>query len=132
MKTLARSYVYWPGIDKDIEETVRRCAKCASVLKFPTKTTLASWPTPTEPWERIHVDYAGPFEGTNFLVIVDAFSKWPEIFPTDRTTTSATISLLRQTFARNGTPEVLVSDNGTQFTSTEFKDFCGENGIEQG
>lgn len=68
MKALARSYAYWPGIDKDIEDTVRRCSKCSSVSKLPVRTTLASRPLPDKPWSRIHVDYAGPFEISFFLV----------------------------------------------------------------
>ncbi|EYB85899.1 hypothetical protein Y032_0289g1517 [Ancylostoma ceylanicum] len=130
MKALARSYAYWPGIDKDVEDAVRRCTRCSSAAKSPVKTTLATWPIPKEPWTRVHIDYAGPFEGTNFLVVVDAYSKWPEILTTNRTTSTTTIHLLRQIFARFGMPETLVSDNGTQFTSAEFKNFCLENGIQ--
>ncbi|MFH4981289.1 hypothetical protein AB6A40_007998, partial [Gnathostoma spinigerum] len=130
MKALARSYVYWPGIDKDIEAMVRHCQPCALALKDPVKTNLASWPIPDKPWSRIHIDYAGPFEGHYFLVVVDAHSKWHEIFMTDQSTASTTLKLLRQLFAQFGMPEVIVSDNGTQFTSTQFADFCKRNGIE--
>lgn len=130
MKSLARSHVYWPNIDKDIEDMVRKCQRCASVAKAPVKTTLSSWPLPTKPWARVHIDYAGPFESHNFLVIVDAFSKWPEIFIMGQTTTTATITKLEETFARFGFPEILVSDNGSQFTSSNFKDFCTARGIQ--
>ncbi|XGW09657.1 hypothetical protein V3C99_011721, partial [Haemonchus contortus] len=37
MKMLARSYVYWPTLDTDIEQLVRNCSKCASVAKNPVK-----------------------------------------------------------------------------------------------
>lgn len=130
MKALARSYVYWPFIDSQIEELVRRCDRCASVAKAPTKTTLASWPIATKPWSRVHIDYAGPFEGLQFLVVVDSFSKWPEIFIQSTITAAATISRLREIFSRFGLPEILVSDNGTQFTSHAFQQFCAINGIE--
>ncbi|MFH4976831.1 hypothetical protein AB6A40_003540 [Gnathostoma spinigerum] len=130
MKALARSLVYWPGLDKEIEQLVRHCDQCAAVAKSPVKTTLATWPMPTKPWSRVHIDYAGPFEGQYFLVVVDAFSKWPEIFMTDRITATVTLNLLRQLFSRFGMPEILVSDNGTQFSSAQFKQFCQRNGIE--
>lgn len=104
-------------------------SRCASVAKAPIKNTLASWPVSTKPWSRIHIDYAGPFEGHNFLVIVDAFSKWPEICIQSSTTSAATIASLRELFARFGAPDVLVSDNGTQFASKEFEEFCKINGI---
>ena len=35
MKALMRSYVYWPGMDKDIENMVKSCKSCASVAKAP-------------------------------------------------------------------------------------------------
>ena len=79
MKMLARRYVYWQGIDRDIEDRVRLCSSCQMAAKMPVKNELSPWPTPDCAWERIHIDYAGPMEGMMFLVVVDAFSKWPEI-----------------------------------------------------
>ncbi|PIC43510.1 hypothetical protein B9Z55_004221 [Caenorhabditis nigoni] len=129
MKQLARSLVYWPAIDKDIEKVVRSCDLCASVAKNPIKNTLCSWPIPTAPWQRVHCDYAGPVDGRYYLVIVDAFSKWPEVIPTTSITSTATINILRRIFAQFGDPETLVSDNGTQFTSSQFQSFCKDRGI---
>lgn len=130
MKNLARMYVYWPNIDKEIETFVRSCKKCALQGKTPTKTQLQSWPVPAKPWERIHIDYAGPFKQSSYLIVVDAYSKWPEIFETKTTTSTKTIELLTSIFARFGTPIQIVSDNGTQFTSEQFQSFCNINGIE--
>ncbi|XP_065090367.1 uncharacterized protein K02A2.6-like [Ochlerotatus camptorhynchus] len=64
------------------------------------------------------------------MLAVDAYSKWPEIVQTRRITSAATISILRSLFARLGMPEVVVSGNGTQFTSAEFQNFCADNGIQ--
>lgn len=130
MKNLARMHVYWPNIDDQIENFVKLCKKCALHGKSPTKTLLHSWPTPSKPWERLHIDYAGPFKNTNFLIVIDAYSKWPEIIETKTTTSSKTIEILTSIFARFGAPLQLVSDNGTQFTSVEFQLFCNVNGIE--
>lgn len=130
MKNLARSYVYWPNIDKDIENTVKICSKCALAGKSPIKTLLHSWPLPNGPWERIHIDYAGPFKNSNFLVVVDAFSKWPEIIRTDNTTAAQTIKILSSIFSRFGPPLQIVSDNGRQFIAESFQAFCNINGIE--
>ncbi|KAK3739921.1 hypothetical protein QZH41_004932 [Actinostola sp. cb2023] len=77
---------------------------------------------------RIHVDYA-EFEGVYYLVVVDAHSKWPEVFATSSTTATKTIDLLSVLFAAYGLPEELVSDNGPQFTSEEFGNFMKRNGI---
>ncbi|CAH8629503.1 unnamed protein product [Schistosoma haematobium] len=98
--------------------------------KCPRKAELHSWPSPEEPWSRIHVDFAGPFQGTYFLVCVDAYSKWPEIFPINQITSQQTIMKLRQLFSRFGVPDVLVTDNGTQFISSIFSDFCKRFGVK--
>ena len=68
-------------------------------------------------------------EGEYYFLVVDSYSKWPEIIPTRQTTAQATVQMLRGLCARFGIPETVVSDNGTQFTSSEFRDFCMENGI---
>ncbi|XP_055605789.1 uncharacterized protein K02A2.6-like [Uranotaenia lowii] len=130
-RSLARNYVYWPNIDDQIAELVRSCSACSSVAKVDTKTKLQSWPIPEKVWQRVHIDFAGPINDTyyRFSLQVDSLSKWPEIVPTKRITTSATITILRQIFARFGMPEVLVSDNGTLLTSDQFERFCDANGI---
>ncbi|EFO91976.1 hypothetical protein CRE_11440 [Caenorhabditis remanei] len=129
MKMLARSYVYWPGIDKDIEKVVKSCDECASAAKNPVKNLLYSWPIPKKPFERVHVDFAGPVDGMYYLVFVDSFSKWPEVYATTSTTTAATIKILAKVFGQFGNPETLVSDNGPQFTSQTFQEFTAANGI---
>ena len=73
--------------------------------------------------------FAGPFNGQMFLLVVDAKSKWIEVFPMHSTTASTTIRALRFLFATHGLPEVIVSDNGPQFIAQEMKDFLKSNGI---
>ena len=63
------------------------------------------------------------------MVLIDSHSKWLEVFPTKSTTSQKTIEILRHVFERYGFPHQLVSDNGPQFTSGEFKIFCQQNGI---
>ena len=130
MKSLARSYVWWPGIDSQIELKARSCHSCQRVQKDPVLAPLHPWMWPTSPWERIHVDFAGPFEGHMYLVVVDAHSKWPEVHVMDSTTASKTIQVLRGLFSRYGIPHILVSDNGPQFCSEEFAMFLKSNGVK--
>ncbi len=129
MKALARSYVWWPGIDKDLEAKVHGCLHCQENQKAPPATPLHPWHPPTAPWKRVHIDYAGPMWNKMFLVVVDAYSKWIDVHVTDSASSKATIDRLRRTFAEQGVPEVLVSDNATCFTSDEFKEFTAKNGI---
>ncbi|XP_061503481.1 uncharacterized protein LOC133391707 [Anopheles gambiae] len=70
MKSLARSYIYWPNVDDDVAQFVRQCDACAEAAKAPTKATLESWPLPDRPWQRVHVDFAGPIDGHHYFVII--------------------------------------------------------------
>ena len=129
MKAMARSHVWWPGIDADIENCARSCTGCAENRNTPPETPIHPWEYPNRPWQRIHVDFAGPFLGSMFLIVVDARSKWPEVFAMKSTTAERTVDVLRTIFARNGLPEHLISDNGPQFVSEEFRRFMKINGI---
>ena len=130
MKALARSFVWWPSIDSDIEKTVSSCHTCQSMRSAPPTAQIHPWIFPTRPWSRVHVDFAGPVGGNTYLVIVDAYSKFPEVVKMKNTTGNTTVTVLRDIFSRYGLPEILVSDNGPQFTSKEFEQFCTKNGIK--
>ncbi|XP_036329398.1 uncharacterized protein K02A2.6-like [Rhagoletis pomonella] len=132
MKQLARRYVYWKSIDKDIEQLVKECVACSTVRACPPKVKLHTWEEPEQNWQRIHIDYAGPFQGYHYLVVIDAKSKWAEIGLTNiAPTSSITIEMLSDVYARHGYPDVIVSDNATIFTSDEFKLFCSSHGVFQ-
>ena len=129
MKSLMRSFVYWPNMDKDIENAVKSCKGCALAAKAPP-IKFNPWPKTDLPWSRIHVDLAGPLEGYCYLIVVDSFSKWPEVHRCKNPTTEITIKFLHELFARFGVVDTIVSDNASQFTSREFKDFCEAYQIE--
>ncbi|UYV65502.1 K02A2.6-like [Cordylochernes scorpioides] len=129
LKSVARTLFWWPGLDKDIEETVRRCNCCQSHASIPPRTTPVNWPSTNQPWDRVHIDHLGPFEQNLYLIVVDACTKWIEAIPVPNTSTKEIIEQLRCLFARFGIPRTLVSDNGTGFTSEEFRQFMTRNGI---
>jgi len=129
MKQLARSAVYWPRIDNNIQDTCHKCTACAEHQNKPAKPANHPWMLPEKPWSRIHIDHAIDFMGSNWLIITDAYSKYPCIHPTTSTSTKATIQLLQEDFAHFGYPHAIVSDNATSFSSHEFKDWCTARGI---
>ena len=131
MKAVAHSYLWWPGLDKELEECAQRCNACQAVKNAPAVAPLHPWLWPAKPWQRVTVDLhvAGPFMGKTFLVIVNAYSKWPEVVPMTSTDTSKTISELRMIFAVHGLPEQLVTDKGLQFVSNDFVTFAKMNGF---
>ena len=76
----------------------------------------------------LHVDFAGLLLGKMYLVLVDAYSKWPEIVEMNSTMAEETIGQIRTLLARMGVPQQLVSDNSPQFTSKTFRRFMKANG----
>lgn len=129
MKQLARTAVYWPHIDTDIEKVSRLCGACAEHQNKPPKPANHPWMLPERPWSRLHMDHAINFLGSNWLVLVDSYSKYPCIHPTSSITTKATTDLLEQDFAHFGYPHTIVTDNATSFLSEEFQLWCQERGI---
>ena len=127
MEAMARSFMLWPGLDSSIEEQVKSCMDCQSVKKAPQKAPLYPWKWPSRVFQRLHIDFAGPFQGS--LVMVDAYSKWPHVVTMQSTTSTKTIEVLRNLFSMYGVPEHIVSDNGSQFASEEFAIFMKMNGI---
>ncbi|KAL5509164.1 hypothetical protein EMCRGX_G004476 [Ephydatia muelleri] len=130
MKALARSYLWWPGLDKCLEEKAKSCRSCQEVKNNPPVAPLHPLIWPTQPWKRVHIDFAGPFKSHMFLVVIDAHSKWPEVKMMQSTTSQRTIEVLRELFSSYGLPEQVVSDNGPQFVSAEFETFMRNNGIK--
>lgn len=130
MKALARSYLWWPCLDKDIEKTVQQCSACQAVRQLPAEAPLHCWRWPTRVWQQLHVDFCEK-DKQFFMVLVDSHSKWLEVVPMTTTTSAKTIEVLRSIFASYRLPEEVVSDNGPQFTSSEFKQFLRGNGIKQ-
>jgi transposase InsO family protein len=129
MKQLARTAVYWPGIDSDIVKACQQCTSCAEHQNKPDKPPIHPWMLPEKPWSRVHIDHAIDFPGSDWLVMIDAYSKYPCIHPTSSTSTKATTELLEQDFAHFGYPHTIVTDNATSFLSEEFQAWCKDRGI---
>ena len=119
--------LWWLNLDKIIEDVAKSCVACTSVKTGPPTAPMHPWKWPAKPWQRIHIDFAGPFLGKSFMLIVDSHSKWPEM---TATSASSTLCKLRQVFASYGLPQQVVMDNGPQFVSQEFAAFMKSNGIK--
>ncbi|CAD6196085.1 unnamed protein product [Caenorhabditis auriculariae] len=98
--------------------------------KLPGKSLYNLGPHPNVFGKRIHIDFAGPDQGQWYLVVVDAKSKYPEVKIVHSISAANTVKVLKEIFARNGYPETIVSDNGTQFTSQQFADMCQNGHIQ--
>ena len=116
-------------MDQAIEELAQACVKCATIKSAPAVAPMHLWVWPDTPWQRIHVDFAGPFQNKMFLIVVDAHLKWPEVVEVMSTTAERTVEVLQSIFAAHGLPEQLASNNGPRFTSEVFQEFVQQNGV---
>lgn len=101
LKSLARSYTYWPSMYHDIEHKCRSCWSCLETAKNPTKADPQPWPKPDGPWQRIHADLASPIHGRTYSVVVDAFTKWPEVYDMPKMTSESKIEKFSGLFQRS-------------------------------
>lgn len=131
MKQLARSYFWWPNLNRDIEEITSKCKNCLGARSEAPAVKFTPWQWPSKPWTRVHADFCGPFHGRMFLLMVDAHSKWPEAIDMgSNTRADKVVSVMRKIFCRFGLPEHMVVDNGPQLKSDEFRDFLKRNRIK--
>ena len=111
MKVLARSFVWWPGIDRDIEERINSCELCQLSRHNPSLVPLHPWEFPSVPWECMHADFAGSILGQTFFLVIAAYSKWLEVKKISPMNSANTIEHLRSIFATHGLPKMFVSNN---------------------
>ena len=126
--TRVASYLWWPGLDTEIERHVKDCNACRLYCRQPPVAPRHPWEWPGRTWNRIHIVYAGPFEGRMLMIIFYAHSKFIDAHIVSSATISVILTKLRQTFSFTGLPHTIVSDNGSCFTSDEFDQFCRANG----
>lgn len=94
-------------MDHDIETLVSNCISCRKIQPTPEKAPLIPWVPMDSAWSRLNIDFAGPMKEYHFLLVIDSFSKWVEVFKTKDITSAFTISKLREIFGRFGLPDTL-------------------------
>jgi hypothetical protein len=127
--------VYWFGMQKDATKFVRICIKCQESKNYRIPKAPGSSFQPESPWDVIAVDLMGPYprgalQNQYLLVVVDVFTKYVEMFPLRVATSEKVVEKLWKISCRWGLPKVIISDNGTQFTSKHYIQWCEMNGIQ--
>ena len=128
MKMLARSCVWWPNIDSDIETKCSLCEPCSLHNAKRNHDFYVPWTPAKSPFERVHIDFY-TFEGCNFLLFSEAFSKWLSINLMPACDAVNVIQVLETIFSIFDNPMKIVSDNGPPFTSQDFIQFCTSKDI---
>ena len=125
-KLRAKDCVYWINISKDIEAITAQCPTCQQYRRSLTRETLFPHEVPTRPWQTLGTDLF-EFEGENYLIIVDYYSKFPfiEKMPA-HCTAKAVVEVTEKLFSEQGIPQKVVSDNGPQFSSSLNTAFAKE------
>ena len=127
-RTRARTSVWWPNVSKQIADMVQNCPECTR-LSRQRKEPLLGTPLPEFPWKVVGTDLF-ELEKKHYLLIVDYFSRYPEVILMKSTTSTAVIDALKAVFSRHGIPEILRSDNGPQYASGEFAKFASTYGFK--
>ncbi|KAI8430426.1 hypothetical protein MSG28_000703 [Choristoneura fumiferana] len=105
-KAEARKRMWWPKIDQQIEEKIGSCGVCMTMRSAPPRSPLAPWPYPAGPWQRVHLDMCA-VQGKQFLIAVDAHSKWVECYAMAQTDSNSIIIKLADMFGRFGLARTL-------------------------
>ena len=114
--------VWWPGILEHISNFVKNCHECTRDAT-PHKEPLISSSLPEYPWQKVGSDLF-TLKGVNYLIVSDYFSRYPVVVLLKTTTSQSIITAMKSIFSRHGIPEVVISDNGPQYSSQEFADFA--------
>ncbi|XP_035664891.1 uncharacterized protein K02A2.6-like [Branchiostoma floridae] len=120
----ARETIFWPGMSAQLRERIGRCDICKTYQPKQQREPLMPHPTPTTPWSRVSMDLM-TLENRHYLITVDNYSDYWEIDELHQNTTAKNvIHKTKQNFSRHGIPMEVVTDNGPQFASEEFKQFA--------
>ena len=130
-KQLLRSRVWFPGLEKKVESYINTCIPCQATVHTEAQEPVKSTTLPKGPWECLSMDFYGPMpSGEYVLVVIDEYSRFPEIDITTSTSAKATLPKLDRILSSFGIPISIKTDNGPPFTSKTFNDYCRLMGIK--
>ncbi|XP_051784491.1 uncharacterized protein K02A2.6-like [Erpetoichthys calabaricus] len=135
-KQRLRDLYWWPGMDSQVEDAIKLCTTCIQHDKTAKTNTapLQPVPIPNSAWNKLAIDIVGPFQTAPYgycyaITLIDYFSKWPEVAFASAVTSQTIIHFLCTIFSREGNPLEIVTDNGSQFTSSDFEAFLSDRDI---
>ena len=121
-KSYARDIVYWPGMSKDIDNMISNCKVCQKYRRNNVKEPIQQHEIPEERWQKLGADIFH-FGKEDYLILVDYYSKYPELAKLKSKSATAVIQAMKIIFARQGIPETVIADN-MPFGSVEFRQFA--------
>ncbi|XP_062558191.1 uncharacterized protein K02A2.6-like [Armigeres subalbatus] len=128
----ARESLYWPGMSEQITNYIRNCEVCMTFGRSQSRKPMMSHPIPDYPFQRVNIDLGEVMQDgkkNQIMVIADSFSDFIEVDFLRNAKTRSIVKICKGHFARHGTPEVVVTDNGPQFDNAEWRKFQLEWGF---
>ena len=125
----AREIMYWPRMSAELADVVQRCSTCQEAQPALPKEPMMTYPIPRHPWECVSSDC---FEhlGTNYVILVDTYSDYIEVAKLPNLTSESLINRIKPMFATHGIPTMLLTDNASYYTSSEFSNFLRDWDIQ--
>ena len=125
----ARGTLYWPGMNRKVEDYIAKCSTCNSYQSEQAKEPMISHQIPTRPWEKVGMDLL-ELNNRDFLITGDYYSNYFEVDRLTSKTAKEVINKTKANFARHGIPDQVFSDNGQPFSSSDFENFAAVYGFE--
>ena len=122
----AKESVYWPDMTSQIVQLVKDCTVCLQHARSNVKEPMMSHEIPSQPWEVLHSDYFELKKGQKYMLVVDQFSKMPFVRAAKDETSKEAIKFCKDLFSVHGIPKTFYSDNGPQYSATDFRNFALE------
>ena len=118
-----RDTLYWPQMSKHLKEYISRCDICLSHQSLLGRELFLQHDIIERPWAKIGVDLC-ELNGSTLLVVYDYYSNFIEIDNINKATSQTVSKALKGMLSRYGVPDIVISDNGPQFSSMEFSKFA--------
>ena len=130
---LLRERVWFPRLARKTKEYVASCTSCAAAVPANTPSPITSGEMPEGPWQKVAADYKGPIGGSNgyyFHVLIDLYSRWPEVAMVKSTSFEKLKPALDSVWASKGIPEEVVHDGGSPYHSREWRKYSKKVGFK--
>jgi hypothetical protein len=124
-KKLLRSKVYFPNMDRLVENALTQCIACQAVTPTHQVEPLKMSPLPAAEWTELSADFAGPLpDGTYLLVIIDEYSRFPVVEIVRSTSARTVIPVVDRVMSLLGVCKTLKTDNGPPWNGSEWASFA--------
>ena len=129
-KHFLRTFCWFPGMDRAVENQVRGCLPCQAVQPAHNNQPIKPSELPTGPWQYVEMDFQGPYpNGEYIFIMIDRYSRWPEMaWFRNAPNANTTMAAMQRIFTNKGVPAVCQSDNGPPFQFAEMEQFAQSSG----